>query len=112
MGGIGDDRSRFGMQAPLLETFQSGAGMEQSLPADPPAALAYELKGSELRIASAHGDGALLAAKNSLQNIEIATVLGRSNTWWQRYVANSAKAFFPDPSIKRFGITASISKPA
>ena len=97
---IGPARSRYGTQPPVLEHTASAAAMEQSLPDDPGAALACELRPGLIAIASAHGDQPLAAAKSRLADFEASVAKERSLAWWANYSAQSARAQFPDQRIQ------------
>ena len=97
---IGDQRSRYGTKAPILEHHQTCVAMEQSLPDDPAAALVCQLNDNLFTIASALGESALATAKQRIDHFDLFLAENRRDLWWENYYERSAKAPFPDPRIQ------------
>ncbi|TVR43756.1 MAG: hypothetical protein EA402_08780 [Planctomycetota bacterium] len=98
---IAQGRQRFGMQAPHIELTEQGGSMQQDLPEDPPAALAWQLSSGELRLATALGESAAAIAQARAQDAAaVSTAEARADQWWAGYVARSARVALPDSRLQ------------
>ncbi|TVR09783.1 MAG: hypothetical protein EA401_12640 [Planctomycetota bacterium] len=100
---IGAERSPYGMQAPRLwqdnGTHPSG-GMEQALPEDDAAALAYAWREDALAVATSLGPAPYTQALARVQESDLAAAEQARAQWWQAYQAKSARLQVPDAVIQ------------
>ncbi len=76
-------------------------GFIQSLPSDPPLAIAWERKKSQIVMASALGINAKEAAVDELRTFDPALATSAIRAFWSEFWSTSARVCLPDSTLQR-----------
>jgi len=97
---ITKELKNIGVNEPNRFEILNGNGFQQDLPEDLPLAMAYQLKGQQIKIATSLSQQAEQDVKNLLESVDVLEEKEKALSWWENYWKDTPKLHLPDKLLQ------------